>query len=772
VKRAAAASIALATCAVSGCTCGHGSGPPPTATPTTAAAAALAADAGSDRPVIVDFVGGLDACTLGHRGVLLDFGDPTMRALVHPGSISRDDDATVEHEGATWLRVKERSLTAAFYWPAAAAEEAPDGSAYVEARIRGAAARSVSIAVDGKTVGSWSIPKGEIRVQAARPPTPFVLAQGRHELSLRFVGGPRTGDETLAEVDWIHVGAGDSTEPYAAPTRADVLVDSAVGARSLRPLSLRSPSFVRCSTWVPPNATLEASLAMAGPGDADVEARLLRDRHAPIVLGTAHVPGGGAAWTPWTVPIVGLEGDGGLASVEIVVRRGAKGARVLIGEPRVITAATPSPAAAPTVRSVVLVVLGSTSAKSLAPWGGPHPAPELAKLAAAGATFTANRAVSSLASADLASMLTGLPPRAHGLDDPDARLPMGPTTIEDASRQGGLATAMFTANPITGAAFGFDRGWDLFTPHDPLEDDTGTRVFDDAATWIEAHKADRFLVVVHARGGHPPWDATPEELKAMPPAGYFGVIEPRRAAEALAKMRMHPGRFKEDDRTRAWALYDHAIDEHDAALGRLVAALHAAGREDDTAVIVTGDVAASEGPPLPFLDADGLDEPLLATPLVVRWPGAEALAGKRVDAPTSPPDIARSVLDMLGLASPAPFQGVSLLRVASGGVVPPERPLAATRAGRFAVRWGPFVLLGVRDHELRMCDLSLDPACVADVRATSPLALEPIHRWAVEALAPATSAYAREPAVLDARTVAALVRWGRPTDTKDETEEP
>jgi arylsulfatase A-like enzyme len=399
--------------------------------------------------------------------------------------------------------------------------------------------------------------------------------------------------------------------------------------------------------------------------------------------------------------------------------------------------------------------------------------PELARLASHGTTFGLNRAASSLASADLASILTGLPPLAHGLDDADARLPRGATTIEEACRQGGVSTAMFTANPTTGVAFGFDRGWDSFVAHDPLEDAPGTQVFDDAAAWIEAHKSERFLVVVHARGGHPPWDVSPEELKTMPPEGYFGMVEPRRAAEGLAKARKHPGRFKEDDRVRVWALYDHAVDAHDAALGKLLAALRAAGCDDDTAVVVTGDVAASEGPPVPFVDVDTLEEPLLATPLVIRWPTVDALAGRRIEAPSSPVDLGRTVLAALGLSPPPAFQGVDLAQVAQGALVPAERPLAATRGGRFAVRWGPFVLLGVRDRETRMCDLSLDPTCVADLRATSPLALESIHRWAIDNLAGATpSPLPREPAVLDEHTTAALVRWGRATDDREPDDAP
>jgi len=754
--------LAAVTAFVPACRCAPGSDAPP---PTPAAVAdepdASSAPAG---PVVLDVVRDLDSCALGHRGVLLDFGDPSMKDDLYPGAIARGEEERVEHEGATWLRVRSRVVSAGFFWPPGAGD-VPDGAPYVEARVRGGTARGVAVSIDGKAVGSGGLQRGETRVVAVRAATPTALAPGGHELTLHFIGGPRAGDEALAEIDWVHVGAGDSGDPYAAPTRSDVLLDATVGGRSMRALSLRAPGFVRCSGWIPADATLEASLATLGGGDADVEARLLRDRRPPVVLGTAHIAGGVAAWAPWSVPVTGLEGDGALASFELVVKRAAKGTRVVLGEPRLEVAGASATPAPPSVRGVLLVVLGSTSATSLAPWGGAHPATELTALAARGTLFTAHRAASSLASADVASMLTGLPPLVHGLDDPDARLSRGPTTIEDACRQGGVSTAMFTANPTTGAAFGFDRGWDTFVAHDPLEDTPATRVFDDAAEWIDAHKSERFLVVVHARGGHPPWDATPDQLKTMPPEGYFGMVEPRRAAEALAKAHKHPGRFKDDDRARAWALYDLALDMHDAALGRLLAAVDAAGRTDDTAVMVTSDVAATQGPPVPFVDVEPLDEPLLATPLVIRWPHADALAGRRVHAPSSPVDLARTVLAALGLTPPEAFAGIDLARAARGALVPPVRPLAATRAGHFSVRWASSVLLGGHDRETRMCDLALDPTCVADVRATSALALESLHRFTVDALTATPPArYPREAATLDAHTTSALVRWGRLTD--------
>lgn len=688
-----------------------------------------------------------------------------MKDNLHPGSLSAGNDDRVEHEGATWLRVRSRALTTSFYWPAGATDM-PDAGSYVEGRVRGITAREVAVLLDGKPAGSWALGKGETRVQVARPANPAPLAPGAHELSLRFVGGPRVGDEPLAEIDWVHVGTGETGEPYSAPTRLDAVLDATVGGRSLRGLSLRAPGSVRCSGWLPADATVEVSLATVGGGDADVEARLLRDRHAPVVLGTAHVVGGAVAWAPWSVPVTGLEGDGALGSLELLVRRASKGTRLVLGEPRVVVTEPSALPAPPAARGLVMVVLGDTSAKSLAPWGGPHSTPELTRLAATGTTFAANRAVSSLASADIGSALTGLPPQVLGLDDLSTRLPRGPTTLEEALRQGGVSTAMFTANPTTGAVFGFDRGWDAFVAHDPLDGMPATQVFDDAAGWIEAHKADRFFVVVHARGGHPPWDASTEELKAMPPDGYLGFVEPQRAAEVLTKARKHPTRLKDDDRARAWALYEHAIDAQDAALGRLLSALRTAGREDDTAVIVSGDVAATEGPPVPFVDVDTLEEPILATPLIVRWPHADALAGRRIEAPTSPLDLARTAIGALGMPPPEAFHGLDLATLARGALVPAQRPMAAARAGRLSIRWGTFILLGSRDREIRLCDISLDPTCVADVRATEPLALEPLHHWAADTLASSPAPYPREPAVLDAHTLSALVRWGRATEDR------
>ena len=747
--------------------CGHKSTVDPGAPDAARVTSASPPAARGSPTVALDATAGFDACTLGYHGVVLDLGDPSSRARFG-GKLEAPPLETIEREGATWARVRARSLSLSYY---ASADDvrtpksaAADASTYVELRVRGLAAKTVSVYVDGKALGAASLPKGEAQVVTVRGGS-VPLGEGLRDVLLRFSGAPRATTEPLAEIDWVHIGTGDPEPHYAAPTRAETLTSVTVHGDPMQALSLRAPGFARCTGWIPKGATVETSIAMASGGEGDAQVRLLRDRADPVVLGTVHISANDPTPKRVSWPVGDLGGDtGALAAVEFVALGATKGARVLFGEPRVVV---PPPPATETVaqvpaKSLVLVVLGELSMHSLSLYGGARPVPELSALAAAGITFDANRATSGLASGSFASMVTGLSARAHTLEDADARLPHSITTIADAARQAGISAAFFTANPTTGAAFGFDRGWSTFESDAPNEEAPATLVFDHAAQWIDSHKSERFLVVIHARGGHPPWDATSDQLKSLEPQGYTGGLDAKHAAELLGRARKVPGslHWTDADRERAWALYALAVDAHDAAIGRLVQSLRAAGRDADTAIVVTGDVGVNEAAHIPFADTEMLDEASLGTLLVARLPGS-VLAGKRVTAPTSGTDLGRTILSTLGLEPPTSFGGVDLLDFARGKSRAGGRPMAATASGRFAVRWDRYVLSGARDRENKLCDLALEPACVTDVRPTYPLALDVLHRAAFDALVGVEPPAPREPAALDSATAAALRAWGR-----------
>ena len=200
-----------------------------------------------------------------------------------------------------------------------------------------------------------------------------------------------------------------------------------------------------------------------------------------------------------------------------------------------------------------------------------------------------------------------------------------------------------------------------------------------------------------------------------------------------------------------------AVDDHDEALGRLLATLQ--NVDDSTVVVITGDVATSEALPVPFLDTDGLEEAVLAAPLVVRWPRSPGLSGRRVEIATSSVDVPARSSEHSAWCRRPDSGGADLRAVVGYGGL--QRSVLAAREERESIRWGPFVALGVHHREARMCDLSLDPACTVDVRATAPLALEALRRALMDAHAKARAIpIEREPAPLDAKTSAALVRWG------------
>lgn len=736
----------------------------------TANAASLAASAGpvaeSGKPkphIAIDFDAGFDGCTLGHRGVLLDLADHTMRARSSGGKLVAPDIEMREHDGASWASVHGRTLDLTFV---STSELSSPAGIVVEARVRGGLAKSAAVYLNGKPLGSLAFAKGETKVVSTHLPQTSIL-RGTNELSLRFVGGARATHDSLAEIDWIRVGPNDGEAPYSAPTRADALTTVTLGGIPRRGISLRAPGSARCTGFVPNGAMLEGFIGGVG-GEGEAEVRVVVDRMEPRVVGTLHVggPNDPPGWRPLSLPL----GDvGTIASVELVAKTSAKGARVVFAAPRVVV---PGPANAvavtpPRARGVVLVVLGTLSRKQGSVYGGTIAMPELAHLAEGGTVFEAHRGTSSQANSAVASMLTGTLAREHGVADAEATLAASTFAVAEAARQAGVVTAMFTANPTTTAPFGFARGFETFTTHLPGDDVSAIGVFDTVGKWLEGHKDHRFFVVIHARGGHPPWDVTSEEVKDLPPAGYAGSLEPKRGAEGLAKARRGGSRMLPDaDRERAFALHAKTVSAHDAAFGKLVAQLRTLGRENDTAFIVTSDVGVDAAAHVPFLEEETLDEGALALPLVTKL--GNASTERRVATATSSIDVARTILEALALTPPPQLRGESLWAISAKGARAPERPLVAMTGTRFSARWTGFALVGARDRESKLCNLLLDPDCVSDVRATHPLAAEALHALVFDELVAAkpialgaSVSGATPRATPDPPTAAALKAWGR-----------
>jgi hypothetical protein len=704
---------------------------------------------------VLPLVGELQRSEIIHRGVLIDLGSPGSHGMTGTWVFGADPSfAETEHDGATWARILGRNVTLHFVQD----QPAP---LFVSLRARGSVSRSVAVLLDGRPIGTLPLARAQIRIVSTHA-TSGPVAAGVHSLVLRFSGATRAQSDPLAELDWVRLGeVEEDVTTYAPPTLRELVTDAALGGVPHRSIALRAPSTVRLTTFIAREAHLETAVGFEGVGEADLEISIGRDGEPKATLRSLHVTGGERAkWASLDLPLDSFAGK--IATIELAAKTGTAGGRVLFGDPVIAVRREAAPAA-PAARLAVVVALAGVDRSRLS-----SPSyPTLSELERTLTSFELHRAPTTVTAGVMATLITGLSPRAHALEDPGARLSDSLTTIAVAARDGSVQTAMFTGCPTTFEAFGFARGWDKYASYSPVGGAAAVAPITDATLWLADHTKlpdARALVVIHARGGHPPWDVTPLEASKLPPLDYSGSMEPRRSAEVIARARVKHSRFRltENDRVRMWAIYEQAVAGQDRALGGLIDSLRRSGLWDKSLFVVTGDVAlGADGHP-PFGEAEELAESELHLPLWVHFPGAE-LGGSKVATPTEVPDVARAVLDALKLTVPDGFEGHDLFAIAAGAAFPRGRPLWATLGPAYSTRWGDLVLMGASGRVPFLCDLSVDPSCDADRLEKMPRTARALFRAAYDAEAAASKMrrHAREPATIDADTAAALQVWGQ-----------
>lgn len=712
---------------------------------------------------VYDLVANLRSCAIYHRGLSIDLGSPAARSR-RGYSIGPFDDVTyVGRAGATFARVFTKRLGYQFWL------DQKEESVFVALRLHTGIASRLSTYIDNKNAGSERLGVDETKV-VTMPVRRHELGPGPHTLLLRFWGIRRLPQGSkrapYAEIDWLRVGVKDDlSATYAAPTMKDIIADEALDGRPKRSIALRAPSTVRCPMRVAPDAKLHVDLGFWGSGKGLAEVRVVADGQAPVTLKQRKVTGGsGATWTPLSLDLSRFSGK--LVGLELRALEATRGGRVVFGEPRIVHS-RPVTKPAPRTDTVVLVIASGLDRSGIPPWGPIGKLSALGELVRQGVAFDNYRAPTTVPAGVVASMLTGLPPRAHSLEDHAARLPAAVRTINSIIKEASGRTAMFTGVPNTFAAFGFDHAWDRFESFSPVKDLPASAPITAAAKWLDHELSQgraRRLVVIHARGMHPPWDLTRDEMSALPPQEYTGMLDARRAAIILARIRARRswrGRhLPEKDWIRIRAAENAALLKQNTALMQLISVLKKRGAWGRTLFIFVGDVAAGAPPGIPFNPAGSLAERRLVLPLVVKFPG-NVLSGKRTEAPATAVDIAATVLDAMGLVVPRDESGIDLYDGAAGELPLAGRPLIATLDQRYSTRFGSWLLTGRLGHVPSLCQLDVDPACINDVLADQPLAARSAWQWTFDAeTAAARLRTPREPARIDLATANALTVWG------------
>jgi arylsulfatase A-like enzyme len=705
---------------------------------------------------VVDVLHDVARCDVYHRGAFLDFGSPSSESRFGYSLGPPGDVTNVTREGSTWAQAFGRSLSQIFYTDHAS-------PVFVAARVRGVASRQVTVRIDGHNWGTLVLNRTASEVVSTKVSTE-PLEAGTHTLTLQFHGVAR--NQPFVELDWLRVGEPDEDpSTFAPPTDRDLAIDAVIGSRPRRAVALRAPGSLRCGLAVREGMVLQTSLGYLGPGVGEGLVRIVEPGREPVVIHAATVGGEHEQSAEVNVPLDAYSSK--LVSLELVSKKSSPGGRVLFGEPSVSMRRATVPPRTP-ARAVILVVLSSADRAHLPPYADVPALAALTNLASSSVVFRHHRGITTVGSGVMAPMPTGRPPQAHAVMDAAARLPARFVTLATVAHDGRVASGMFTGNPTSFEAFGFNRGWDKFESFSPVSGVDTRAPLIDGARWIETHlqesKDERVLAVVHSRGGHPPWTATAEEIRSLPPADYSGPVEARRAGQVLARARgRRPHwRLTNSDRERLEGFYALALISEDQNLGALIANLRKLGVWDSTLLMITSDVAMGGPSRVPFGDGERLEEDLLDLPLIIHFPGGR-YGGRVVDAHTTPLDVIETVVGALGLQAPDGLPGRDLYEVAANPERFALRPQFSSLGREYATRLGDHVLRGETPKVPVLCDMTLGPTCSGPTPPSLAIVAGTLWRetyFHYRDTGIGKAAAAREPATIDPDTLAALTVWG------------
>ena len=378
--------------------------------------------------------------------------------------------------------------------------------------------------------------------------------------------------------------------------------------------------------------------------------------------------------------------------------------------------------------NVLFVTLDTTRADYLGTYASVHgPTPAFDALAERGVRFEQAISSSALTPVSHASMLTGLFPYRHGLRVLSAgsgyRLPEDVPLVTSILREAGYRTAaVHSAFPVS-AHFGFDRGFEHFDGVDGELDVDGRSWDVDRAQRRSDETTDLALDALDAVQGPGPfflwvhyWD--PHDPRLLPPAEWLEGISTERESDEL---------------------YAAEVHYLDSQFARLLEGLAERGLAADTLVVVVSDhgEGLSDG-----LKRHGwgshrmLYQEQIRVPLILAGPGVPA--GLAVDSVVRTVDLAPTVLDYVGLATPPDLDGRSLRASIEGTDTEPRvayadqinaydhnagmvkrRPDAAflfsVISGRWKLIYRPHVpaserteLFDLEADPLELCDLSDD----------------------------------------------------------------
>jgi arylsulfatase A-like enzyme len=301
---------------------------------------------------------------------------------------------------------------------------------------------------------------------------------------------------------------------------------------------------------------------------------------------------------------------------------------------------------------VVLLTIDTLRADRLGIYGYGRRATSPALDAQLGAGVVFDRAWSQRAATwpSLASLLSGLYPSGHGVEENGYGFPDDLPTLPKLLRAAGYRTAAFLSNMCDAN----HQGWQVFA----CSGGRDGKAVREALAWADAGMGGGrrpgprapFLLWVHLFGAHPPYYNGGELASQLDP-GYRGSLEARKW-RLDAVMARHE-RLNAADLRHLDALYDAAVIGSDRLAGALLAGLHRAGLLNRALVVIAADHGEELYAHHGYLyHACSVYQTTLRVPLGIAAPGLLP-AGARVPQAVELIDVLPTLLELLAVAAPA-----------------------------------------------------------------------------------------------------------------------
>lgn len=277
----------------------------------------------------------------------------------------------------------------------------------------------------------------------------------------------------------------------------------------------------------------------------------------------------------------------------------------------------------------------------------------------------------------VASLLTGLPPLAHGVTGIESRLAETAVTLPELLREAGYETAAWSTNWHVVEATCLAQGFDDFhlLPEAPAEV-VHRGVLDWLDRRLEAPSREKrrkpLFLYVHVLDPHAPYRPPPDLRRRFAP----GVEDPEAGTREYLK-RVYGASGAERARLLAALppLYDAETAYADRAFGELLDGLAARGLREGSLIVLLSDHGEEFDEHGDLGHGNNLYGESLRIPLVIRVPGRPPAGGvTRRRGPALPMDVPATVLARLGLPRPSAMAGIDLL---APGAPPAERPAFA-----------------------------------------------------------------------------------------------